>query len=724
MDKHEIEGEQWATRLRKLYQKWNEVEEEKRGQARAVPQGQVPPSVPQGQVQPSVPHAATASGPVNQPRERSPPAPPVPRQPSTAVPPGVAAGPNPRPRPRPKTHPVAQPVATAVPPLRTITIRKKESQVVQAPPPPRGHLRRVRSHTPSEASEEEDEEDSEEEQSRSPPPPQRKSRSKAVPETPLAATAPTAPKKPTKSTRKLVAVPTDELNDPACEECEKREVDCVINISGGACCVCRKHKRKCNYAKSRPKKETSRVTVRRDKSAQRDGPDSVAVQPVPMRSALRKTRCKCYIIALKIFINHLTVVEPVSESETPLRTKVDKGKQRATSPGPVASPPVPSVSPAPSNAQEDGPTHGPLVPPVTASTDPNVQALIAGLEDRIVYLTNGVQTMFDTMHLGFTTVLGKLGPMDRLEEKVDRLTVVLGGLAGKLDGLEQGQERPDRVPTSIPGPSASVPLTAASVPASQVDTPVQESALSSLQQPVSPSQTAPTAPLSRPDSIPPAPVVVASTSVPCPDPVPSQAMIVDEAQVVTAPPPPPTANENPAVPIPVPAQPSQQASDAPRPVSVPPVSVPPVMGSGPQVRPGVTLISPTPQNSQEELQPSTQVLVAPQLPPPDAQVTPAIVPDLEPMVPRSTNNPASTNAPLNSLPLPVPPISSGPTLPAARLVVPPTPGEQSTAAPSLRRSPRGLSPSPTPSTSSKTGDKKRKDGPGAATGSQTKKTKL
>jgi hypothetical protein len=113
----------------------------------------------------------------------------------------------------------------------------------------------------------------------------------------------------------------------------------------------------------------------------------------------------------------------------------------------------------------------------------------------------------------------------------------------------------------------------------------------------------------------------------------------------------------------------------------------------PEVRPGVTLISPTPVNSQDLLQPSTQVLL-PQAPLP-------------------------VNAPLD----PVIPPPSRQTNTEKLLTVPPGVVEPDPGSPSLRRSPRALSPSPAPSNSGTSGEKKRKDGPGGPAGSQAKKTR-
>jgi hypothetical protein len=100
----------------------------------------------------------------------------------------------------------------------------------------------------------------------------------------------------------LVAVPTDALHHPPCGECDRRELDCVVNITGGACCLCRKHKRRCEYSKPRPKKPASRNPV--------SGPDEGTAPPVPRTSVLRKTRCKFALTSLKPFLNQSSSCGP------------------------------------------------------------------------------------------------------------------------------------------------------------------------------------------------------------------------------------------------------------------------------------------------------------------------------------------------------------------------------------------------------------------------------
>jgi hypothetical protein len=145
-----------------------------------------------------------------------------------------------------------------------------------------------------------------------------------------------------------------------------------------------------------------------------------------------------------------------------------------------------------------------------------------------------------------------------------------------------------------------------------------------------------------------------------------------------------------------------ELADVPRPASLPaPVA------EIPQVRPGVTLISATPENSQDLLQPPSQVLLPVGPPPVEAP-------------PLASINPL----PLANVPVPVPGPSTRPTLSRQTtaeglLAVPPGTVENDPGKPALRRSPRQLSPSPTPSNA----DRKRKDGPAEPTGSQTKKTR-
>jgi hypothetical protein len=215
-----------------------------------------------------------------------PTASPVPKPPvapaQSVAPVVVKTRPLPRPKVRPPGRRLEEEKVDVPSPAPEAEAQPRQKLVVELPCAATGHIRRAWSRTPSEENEEEEEgeeddeqEEQEEEGSWSPPPVKRNSRSKAVP-----------PPKPLKSTRKLVAVPTDALHDPPCGECDRREIDCVVNITGGACCLCRKNKSRCDYSKPKPKKPASRNLV--------PGPASGTTPPVPRKSSLRKTRCKFF----------------------------------------------------------------------------------------------------------------------------------------------------------------------------------------------------------------------------------------------------------------------------------------------------------------------------------------------------------------------------------------------------------------------------------------------
>jgi hypothetical protein len=160
-----------------------------------------------------------------------------------------------------------------------------------------------------------------------------------------------------------------------------------------------------------------------------------------------------------------------------------------------------------------------------------------------------------------------------------------------------------------------------------------------------------------------------------------------------------------------------------------PGAVAPLHPANPQVRPGVNLISATPENSQELLQPATQILLAAAITPLDAPPMASLNSLPTPIVPVPVPIPAPTSVPIPAptpvpIPIPVPSPSARP-MPSRKatteglLTVPPVTVDNDAAPPSLRRSPRQLSPSPALSNTSR----KRKDGPVEPSASQTKKAR-
>jgi len=150
-------------------------------------------------------------------------------------------------------------------------------------------IRRPRSHStpPPQPVPSDDDGESEDERSESPPV---KGKGKDKKSTTKLATQ--KPPPILKSTRTLVAVPTHERYDPPCAGCARLHKACVKNISGGACCACRKTKRKCNYAKGRPGRGRSTTPVEdpEDSEEEEDDAEDGTVEDVPQPLAARKIR--------------------------------------------------------------------------------------------------------------------------------------------------------------------------------------------------------------------------------------------------------------------------------------------------------------------------------------------------------------------------------------------------------------------------------------------------
>jgi hypothetical protein len=278
--------------------------------------------------------------------------------------------------------------------------------------------------------------------------------------------------------------------------------------------------------------------------------------------------------------------------------------------------------------------------------------------------------------------------MDRLEEKVNELGHMMQGIH-ELLRMNFEKELEKRVAAIVLGTQPSE--RAATVSPVQQLNPVQSAAAPPLDDivPLARSALATTAPEE-------------SSSLP-PPPMPGVQTVPDHESTCAASVPVQSAS----LPVPEPPTNSAVVDVVPTSSSVPPPSddVPSVIPEMtpntalPEVRPGVTLISATPENSQDLLQPPTQVLLPPAPPPVHISAT------------RSVPPPAMG-----------PPASPSPN-PDTLLAVPAAVPDNEQGSPSPRRSPRRLSPSPAPSNGGNTGDKKRKDGPGPASGSQTKKTR-
>jgi len=453
----------------------------------------------------------------------------------------------------------------------------------------------------------------------------------------------------------------------------------------------------------RPQLKTQRILRRK-----RMMPKTVPLRMSRSRWRHAKFEVGDYALPFLVIIDGRQVIDPLSESEAPPRKRVKKGKQRAESPAPV---PHTATPPRPANPARPGPSRGRSLSR-TAPAGPS---------------TGPVDSMKDvefTYEQGFNMILNKLdaqedvfGParmnrleqkideaidelviqgqtsearLDRMEEKVDKLTDILKELRKLLRKDSNRQVKTHKAdfgiqcvieqrPVSVPPPT-HLPLT----------TSVQGPSVSS----------------SRPDSSRPVSVPPPVAVQPVDDPVPPVAMVgslaVHNGDSHITPVVPPVVPDEAAVHVPCPAP-----------------LVPPIQAD-PQVRPGVTLISATPENSQESLQPVTQLL-SPAAPTPlDAPPLASSLP--APLVPSSPTTRSRTASATGAMPIPVPPARpalSPNTTTEGLLAVPPVTGDNDQGSPSLRRSPRQLSLSPAPSNP----DKKRKDGPGEPTGSQTKKAR-
>lgn len=216
-----------------------------------------------------------------------------------AVPPVPPPATGPSRRNRPPTPPVApaseadgdseQEKSESPAPVKSKGKGKKVR--ITVPPPTRTHpvtrpthakTRRPRSVTPPLS-----DGDDEEEEAASPPPAPIKVKTKK---------SSTKPPVVLKSSRSVVAVPTNELHEPPCAQCDRRRLPCIQNISGGACCVCRKAKRKCEYAQSRPRIPKARAAVPLESEEEEDGPDVGPSHGAPQKS--RKGRGMCFIMRL------------------------------------------------------------------------------------------------------------------------------------------------------------------------------------------------------------------------------------------------------------------------------------------------------------------------------------------------------------------------------------------------------------------------------------------